>query len=225
MKDLDLHPADDSLLGRVLRMSFQLWYYKAILKKYPRTLPLRGITESLVQRRMRLLRRLRALNMTGYKKAIEVLQISDVKHTGSFNLPTDTEQEKRKENVKEECYQRRLSKLAQLKRALAIKKEEFYSQKATELNRLVDLLAQLDCSADATLATTSQDNSSEVKSEAVAKLKRLLELVVAERRVDTLAPTRAGALWWYSKEAVLREHVNNSIAEREAQHLRQRRRK
>uniref|UniRef100_A0A0X3PZ14 Uncharacterized protein n=1 Tax=Schistocephalus solidus TaxID=70667 RepID=A0A0X3PZ14_SCHSO len=36
MKDLDLHPADDSLLGRVLRMSFQLWYYKAILKKYPR---------------------------------------------------------------------------------------------------------------------------------------------------------------------------------------------
>ncbi|KAL7054644.1 hypothetical protein AAHC03_025884 [Spirometra sp. Aus1] len=174
---------------------------------------------------MRLLRRLRALDMAGYKKAIEVLQISGAKHIDPYDLPTDTEQEIRKKNAKEECYQRRLSKLAQLKRTLAVKKEEFYSQKVIELNRLVDLLAQLDCNADISLENPPQDTSSEGKSEALVKLKRLFELVVAERKVDTLAPTRAGSLWWYSKEAVLREHVANSIAEREAQHLRQRRQK
>ncbi|VDN15320.1 unnamed protein product [Dibothriocephalus latus] len=163
--------------------------------------------------------------MTGYKKAIEVLQISDVKHIDSYNLPTDTDQESRKENVKEECYQRRIAKLAQLKRTLAIKKDEFYSQKAAEFHQLADLLAQLDCNVDISLATPSREASIVRKSEVETELKRLFELVVAERRVDTLAPTRAGALWWYSKEAVLREHVNNSLVEREVQHLRQRRRK
>nr|VZI40909.1 unnamed protein product [Spirometra erinaceieuropaei] len=150
--------------------------------------------------------------MAGYKKAIEVLQISGAKHIDPYDLPTDTEQEIRKKNAKEECYQRRLSKLAQLKRTLVVKKEEFYSQK-------------LDCNADISFENLPQDTSSEGKSEALVKLKRLFELVVAERKVDTLAPTRAGSLWWYSKEAVLREHVANSIAEREAQHLRQRRQK
>lgn len=61
------------------------------------------------------------------------------------------------------------------------------------------------------------------KTDAEEKLRNIFEIVVKERQVETLAPTQIDKLQWYAKERVLRQHVIDSILEKEAQQLRARR--
>ncbi|VDD83452.1 unnamed protein product [Mesocestoides corti] len=104
-------------------------------------------------------------------------------------------------------FEQRLAKLARFKKDLAAKKEEFFVQKEKELKELVEKLTELGLE----------------RKDAEDKLQGLFDIIVEERRVEALAPTQVDKLHWYAKERVLREHVINSILEREAQHLRSRR--
>ncbi|VDL18667.1 unnamed protein product [Hymenolepis diminuta] len=200
------HPADDSLLAKILHMSFRIQYNKYLLERAPRTFTLRGATESLVQRRMRLLRRLRALNKESYQKALEALKLN-VHHLDPFDFGDSSEADVRKKKVKAECYQQRLARLARFKRDLVAKREEFYDKKEKDLSELVEKVSSLGLE----------------KPDAEAKLRDLFKIVVEERQVETLSPTQVDKLQWYAKERVLRRHVINSILEREAQQLRARR--
>ncbi|KAM3172147.1 hypothetical protein ACTXT7_015155 [Hymenolepis weldensis] len=193
------HPADDSLLAK--KFSTINIYLKELLEY--------GIcaTESLVQRRMRLLRRLRALNKESYQKALEALKLNDVRHLDPFDFGDSSEADVRKKKVRAECYQQRLARLARFKRDLAAKREEFYDKKERDLSELVEKVSSLGLE----------------KPDAEAKLRDLFKLVMEERQVETLSPTQVDKLQWYAKERVLRRHVINSILEREAQQLRARR--
>lgn len=215
----------------VLHMSFRIQYNKYLLERAPRvwnsvellsfqTFTLRGATESLVQRRMRLLRRLRALNKESYQKALEALKLN-VHHLDPFDFGDSSEADVRKKKVKAECYQvtpylsinlklstqQRLARLARFKRDLAAKREEFYDKKEKDLSELVEKVSSLGLE----------------KPDAEAKLRDLFKLAMEERQVEALSPTQVDKLQWYAKERVLRRHVINSILEREAQQLRVRR--
>nr|CDS21494.1 expressed conserved protein [Echinococcus granulosus] len=204
------HPTDDSLLAKVLNISFKIWYNKYLLEKFPRVITvitLRGATESLVQRRMRLLRRLRALNKEDYKKALEALNLNTIRHLNPFDFGQGSEEDERKKKVRNECYQQRLARLARFKKDLAAAREEFYERKEKDLNELVDKLASLGLE----------------RSDAEAKLRDLFHIVIKERQEETLVPTQVDKLHWYAKERVLRRHVINSLLEKEARQLRSRR--
>uniref|UniRef100_A0A915EXV9 Uncharacterized protein n=1 Tax=Echinococcus canadensis TaxID=519352 RepID=A0A915EXV9_9CEST len=201
------HPTDDSLLAKVLKISFKIWYNKYLLEKFPRVITLRGATESLVQRRMRLLRRLRALNKEDYRKALEALNLNTIRHLNPFDFGQGSEEDERKKKVRNECYQQRLARLARFKKDLAAAREEFYKRKEKDLNELVDKLASLGLE----------------RSDAEAKLRDLFHIVVKERQEETLVPTQVDKLHWYAKERVLRRHVINSLLEKEARQLRSRR--
>ncbi|VDK43409.1 unnamed protein product [Taenia asiatica] len=206
------HPADDSLLAKVLRTSFKIWYNKYLLGRYPRVITnlvmtLRGATESLVQRRMRLLRRLRALNKEDYKKALKALNLKTIRHLDPFDFGEGSEEDKRKKKVKNDCYQQRLAKLARFKKDLAAAREEFYERKERDLNELVEKLTDLGLE----------------RSDAEAKLRDLFGIVVKERQEEALVPTQVDKLQWYAKERVMRRHVINSLLEKEAKQLRSRR--
>ncbi|VDM17792.1 unnamed protein product [Hydatigera taeniaeformis] len=168
---------------------------------------LRGATESLVQRRMRLLRRLRALNKDDYKKALEALNLNTARHLDPFDFGEGSEEDKRKKKVRGECYQQRLARLARFKKDLAAAREEFYERKERDLNELVDKLIGLGLE----------------RNDAEAKLRGLFDIVIKERREEVLRPTQVDKLQWYAKERVLRRHVINSILEKEAKQLRSRR--
>lgn len=100
-----------------------------------------------------------------------------------------------------------MAKLARFKKELAAEKETFYERKERELQDMVEKLEGLGVD----------------KNEAVEKLGDIFKLVIKDRMTEALAPTRIDKLAWYAKERVLREHVNTSIAEKEAMHLRSRR--
>ncbi len=102
----------------VLCMSFKIRYNKAVLEKYPRVWlclfsrffsdkvnNLRAATESLVQRRMRLLRRLRAFNKDDYRKAMDALKINEVVFLDPFDVGEGSEADKKKKAAKESFYQ------------------------------------------------------------------------------------------------------------------------
>nr|CDS27170.1 expressed conserved protein [Hymenolepis microstoma] len=188
-------------------MSFRIQYSKYLLEKFPRTSTLRGTTESLVQRRMRLLRRLRALNKEDYQKALEALNLDGIRHPDPFDFGDSSEADVRKKKVRAECYQQRLARLARFKKDLAANREEFFEKKEKDLSELVEKVSSLGLE----------------KPEAEVKLRDLFEIVMKERQVEALSPTQVDKLQWYAKERVLRRHVANSILEREAQQLRARR--
>lgn len=54
---------------------------------------------------MRLLRRLRALNKEDYNKALEALSINNVRHLDPFDFGDGSEEDRKKKDVKAECYQ------------------------------------------------------------------------------------------------------------------------
>ncbi|KAM7536015.1 hypothetical protein Aperf_G00000092651 [Anoplocephala perfoliata] len=188
-------------------MSFKIQYNKYLLENFPRVTTLRSSTESLVQRRMRLLRRLRAMNKEDYKKALHALNINDVRHLDPLDFGDESEEDRRKNEVKAECYQQRLARLAKLKKDLAAEKENFYERKEKELSDLVEKIASLGLE----------------RPDAEAKLRDLFGVVIRERQEQALSPTQVDKLQWYAKERVLRRHVINSLLEREAQQLRSRR--
>ncbi len=66
---------------------------------------LRAATESLVQRRMRLLRRLRAFNKDDYRKAMDALKINEVVFLDPFDVGEGSEADKKKKAAKESFYQ------------------------------------------------------------------------------------------------------------------------
>ncbi|KAL5965594.1 hypothetical protein TSMEX_006663 [Taenia solium] len=168
---------------------------------------LRGATESLVQRRMRLLRRLRALNKEDYKKALKALNLNTICHLDPFDFGEGSEEDKRKKKVKNDCYQQRLARLARFKKDLAAAREEFYERKERDLNGLVEKLTGLGLE----------------RSDAEAKLRDLFGIVVKERQEEALVPTQVDKLQWYAKERVMRRHVIDSLLEKEAKQLRSRR--
>lgn len=100
-----------------------------------------------------------------------------------------------------------MARIARFKKDLAAAREEFYERKERDLNELVDKLTGLGLE----------------RSDAEAKLRDLLGVVIKERQEEALAPTQADKLQWYAKERVMRRHVINSLLEKEAKQLRSRR--
>ncbi|KAL5102725.1 hypothetical protein TcWFU_003284 [Taenia crassiceps] len=148
-----------------------------------------------------------ALNKEDYKKALEALNLSTIRHIDPFDFGEGSEEDKRKKKVKNECYQQRLARLARFKKDLATAREEFYERKNKDLNELVDKLVDLGLE----------------RSDAEAKLRDLFGIVIKERQEEALAPTQVDKLQWYAKERVMRRHVINSLLEKEAKQLRSRR--
>ncbi len=80
-------------------------YLRFRLTVYVKHVFTKSTTASLVQRRMRILRRLYATNKEDYEKAMKILEIEKLEHIDPFKMRDQYVKDVRKQKFREECYQ------------------------------------------------------------------------------------------------------------------------
>ncbi|KAF8570508.1 hypothetical protein P879_00800 [Paragonimus westermani] len=213
LKELGYHPSDVSVGAQVIRMTMKIRFKKRMLQEHPRNKTLLASTRALVNARFRTLRLLRATNLPEFNRLTKALAITGFRHPDPFELPETNPIVERKRAVRAECFQLRLTKLANLKVDLAASEQTFYERKEKRLNKVLQDLVSLQ----------RNESSDENMEGAKRMLESLFQEVIQERQNEVLSGPEQDALSWYANEAVQRERYVALQAEKAQRRLRRKR--
>ncbi|KAA3676028.1 uncharacterized protein DEA37_0012013 [Paragonimus westermani] len=197
----------------VIRMTMRIRFKKRMLQEHPRNKTLRASTRALINARFRTLRLLRATNLPEFNRLTKALEITGFRHPDPFDLPETNPIAERKRAVRADCFQLRLTKLANLKVDLAASEQTFYERKEKQLNKVLQDLASLQ----------RNESSDENMESAKRMLKSLFQEVIKERQNEVLSGPEQDALSWYANEAIQRERYVALQAEKAQRRLRRKR--
>ncbi|KAF5402950.1 hypothetical protein PHET_03515 [Paragonimus heterotremus] len=213
LKEFGYHPSDVSVGAQVIRMTMKIRFKKKMLQEHPRNKTLRASTRALINDRVRMLRLLRATNLSEFNRLTKALEITGFRHPDPFDLPETNPIVERKKAVRADCFQLRLTKLANLKVDLAASEQTFYERKQKRMNKMLQDLASLQ-------QNESGDGNME---DAKLMLENLFQEVIKERQSEVLSGPEQDALSWYANEAVQRERYAVLQAEKAQRQLRRKR--
>lgn len=212
LRELGFHPADNSTGAQIVRMTMQLRYKKWRLLANDRCTPLKCAIRALITARWRKLRLLRSTNLAEFERIAAALKITGFLFPDPFYFATDDLTIARKKEVKDECYQHRLAKLASLKKRMQSSEQEFYKWKNTQLKEILNNLSSI--------LLIDKSDSAEKKREAENMLRHLLDVVTKERQAEVLSGPETYALQWYVNEAEKRREYQLMEAKKAEKQLR-----
>lgn len=159
---------------------------------------MRGACAEYIGRRKSLLHLLRKENLTRFEQVVSALEI-DYKPRQPFDFRL-TVKANRKEEVKQEGFEKRRAKMEAYAKAVEAEREAFFAEKEATIAKLNEELKEIG------LDTRS-----------------IFEEVVRERQEELMAPIRADEVAWFEREKALKETYLRVKAEKEEKAAKKRR--